>query len=353
MTNRLMTVVIPTYNGEKTLGRTLSSIVEQIQEFSPEEQDLVGVLVGDDGSTDRTLDIVDEYSRSFPFIHYYQNRDNQGMDRNFTKVAREARSKYIWYCGQDDLFKEGVIKQVLKVLNSNSDIGVMYINYTQVDHEFQETITESMLDRISKVPGQLTGSDLLFFGTAEDYYQAFEKAPSFLPATIMRQEYWEDTETERFWGTHYVQLAVLLLNMNRHRMCVYTKPGVVGRIPRDGWQEKGTRYFEVLTGKIRMLTLVFRTDGSPLPEKVYSKHRKIYLINFLFFVYHSKKLGFEVKQRHLDDLKEIFSNTLLYYLYIVPLLKLPESILSVGNLLLLPLKRISLSILEHLFGFRY
>ncbi len=53
--NNLISIIVSAYNAESTISRCLNSIIKQSYEA-------LEIIVIDDGSTDRTLDILDEYA---------------------------------------------------------------------------------------------------------------------------------------------------------------------------------------------------------------------------------------------------------------------------------------------------
>ena len=71
--NRL-SIIVPVYNGEKTIKRAIDSLLKQTEE--------VDIIVVNDGSTDNTEDLIKSYSKSN--IHYFY-KENGGISdaRNF------------------------------------------------------------------------------------------------------------------------------------------------------------------------------------------------------------------------------------------------------------------------------
>lgn len=95
-------VVLSTFNGEKYLGKQLDSILQQ------SGIDL-SLLVRDDGSSDRTLEIIQEYSLRFPNIKIVLNslKDNLGISKSYLflmEVAMEESFDYLVFSDQDDVW---------------------------------------------------------------------------------------------------------------------------------------------------------------------------------------------------------------------------------------------------------
>ncbi|MGU8248258.1 glycosyltransferase family 2 protein [Clostridium perfringens] len=89
-----LSIIIPVYNCEKYIKKCLDSIINQ--NFNDYE-----IIVIDDGSMDRSLDILTEYSKKYNFINVisWENK-GQGAVRNFG--VRIAKGKYITFIDSDD-----------------------------------------------------------------------------------------------------------------------------------------------------------------------------------------------------------------------------------------------------------
>jgi len=347
---RLLSIVIPTYNGEETLNRTLESIVSQVEGLGESRAD-IEIVLGDDCSEDRTYGIIETYATRYGYIRGFRNVQTLGMDRNFKRVALEAKGKFLWFSGQDDLFGEGAVKKVLAVLNNQANLGIVYLNYSQYNHDMTETICQSMLHKEAFLPDKLEESEDLIFQSSDEYFSFFESLPSFLPATIMRRDYWLTRNLEQYIGTHYIQAAVLYLNANRHNIYVVTKPYIKGRIPDNGWQANGQTLFSTMTGSLKMKVMVYREKNNAIPSTIYARARKRYLLNFFFLVHHSKQLGMQPTKDLLEDLQLIFGKGFIYYAYIHPILLSPSRLLAI---LCIPLKLCKKTILSigRIFGWK-
>jgi len=93
----LVSVCVPTYNGELFLAQTLESIAAQT--FGDFE-----VLIVDDTSTDATLDIATAYAATDPRVRVVRNSERAGSSaRNANQCLRHARGEWIKFLFQDDL----------------------------------------------------------------------------------------------------------------------------------------------------------------------------------------------------------------------------------------------------------
>lgn len=77
----MIDIAMTTYNGEKYLKEQIDSILNQtVSDFE--------LIVCDDGSTDSTIDILNEYSKKDSRVHIFQNKNNLGVIKNFEKAIR-------------------------------------------------------------------------------------------------------------------------------------------------------------------------------------------------------------------------------------------------------------------------
>lgn len=93
-----LSIIMPCYNVEKTLGRALDSILRQRADFDYE------VLTVNDGSTDRTKAIAEEYCRKYPQIRLLDNAENMGNAKSFKAGLEAARGDYFAVLDGDDFY---------------------------------------------------------------------------------------------------------------------------------------------------------------------------------------------------------------------------------------------------------
>ena len=102
-----ISIVIPAYNVENYLGEAIDSI--KAQDTYPDE-----VILIDDGSTDRTLEIANSFSFSFPYKVVSIENGGQGNARNLGVSL--ASSEYIYFFDSDDLLTKDFIKFIKEQL---------------------------------------------------------------------------------------------------------------------------------------------------------------------------------------------------------------------------------------------
>ena len=115
MTQPLVSVIMPAYNGEKYIGRAIQSVLHQTyRNFE--------LIIVDDKSTDNTLGEIKRISDSR--IKLIKNKKNHGIAYSTNLAIASSNGKYIALLDDDEAFPERLEKQVL-FLESNLDIDVL------------------------------------------------------------------------------------------------------------------------------------------------------------------------------------------------------------------------------------
>lgn len=91
-----LSIAIATYNGDRFLREQLDSLYRQTR--LPDE-----VVVSDDGSTDRTLEILEEYHQRYG-LKYSVNTGKHGVNENFFRAISLCTGDLIQICDQDDIW---------------------------------------------------------------------------------------------------------------------------------------------------------------------------------------------------------------------------------------------------------
>jgi len=126
---RLLSICIPTYNRADCLKRLLDNIIPQILE----SEEGVEVCISNNGSSDNTREIVNNFKEKHPdLIKYNENEENLGFDRNVFRVVNMAEGEFVWTFSDDDLIVKNGFKEVIRVIIENKDkeMGGMVVKFS-------------------------------------------------------------------------------------------------------------------------------------------------------------------------------------------------------------------------------
>ena len=107
----MLSVVIPCYNEEKLVKKTISEILKAIKFCKIEKYEIIFI---DDGSKDRSLEIVKKSFKKSKKIRICKNEKNFGIGYNFFKGVSKSKGKYLILIPSDNSHPASEISKILK-----------------------------------------------------------------------------------------------------------------------------------------------------------------------------------------------------------------------------------------------
>lgn len=108
-----VTVIVPVYNAEKNIDRTMQSLFQQTI-----AQELMEVILIDDGSTDNSPCICDRYAEEHDNVRVI-HQENKGVSAARNAGIRAARGKYLLYLDSDDTLSKESIKNIVEFFDAH------------------------------------------------------------------------------------------------------------------------------------------------------------------------------------------------------------------------------------------
>ncbi len=176
--NDLVSIITPTFNSEKFISETISSVLNQT--YANWE-----MIIVDDFSTDKTIEIIQNFSKSDKRILFYKSSKNYGAGIARNKALEMAKGKYIAFLDADDLWKPEKLEKQIDFIQKNN------LKFT---FSFYECINENgkSLNKIIQSPKILTYKQLFYcnyVGNLTGIYDAcfFGKIPI---SSIRKRQDW-------------------------------------------------------------------------------------------------------------------------------------------------------------------
>lgn len=119
MDKPLVSVCIPTFNGEKYLQEALDSVRKQTYPN-------LEVVFSDDSSTDNTLQIISDFKNSYKKPVFIFKHTPQGIGANWNNCVKHANGEFIKFLFQDDLMESTCIEDLLKVFSEKTPLGMVF-----------------------------------------------------------------------------------------------------------------------------------------------------------------------------------------------------------------------------------
>lgn len=124
-----ISIIVPVYNEEKRIKKCIDSLINQTYSN-------IEILIINDGSTDNTLNILNEYDDSRIIVTTIKNIGRGGA-RNIG--IKKSSGKYLMFVDSDDYVDENIVKKLYNnLINENSDISICNIikKYKNTEEKF-------------------------------------------------------------------------------------------------------------------------------------------------------------------------------------------------------------------------
>ena len=122
----MITIAISFYNAENFFSATIDSVIAQTYTNWK-------LLLVDDGSTDNSLNIANEYAKKDNRIEVFSDGENKNLGFRLNQIPSLVNTKYLARMDADDLIHPERIAKQIEVLEANPDIDVLGTNAYIID----------------------------------------------------------------------------------------------------------------------------------------------------------------------------------------------------------------------------
>ena len=126
MINPRVSIGIPSYNHEKYISDTITSILNQtFQNFE--------IIITDDGSSDNTVEVIKNFSD--PRIKLFVFEENQGACKAINNCIINSKGEYFAIISSDDVWEHNKLEKQIKFLDENPQIPVVFTKVKIIDED--------------------------------------------------------------------------------------------------------------------------------------------------------------------------------------------------------------------------
>lgn len=199
----MISVCIATYNGERFLKEQLDSILCQL---SKDDE----IIISDDGSTDKTLEIIDSYNDNRIKVFHHQKDEilskvTQGRNfyyatQNFANALSKVSGDYVFLSDQDDIWLQNKVSRCLEVLKKND---VIVHNYQVVDENGNLTKEQQFSKNPLHKSVFANIMDSHFRGCCMAFKSDILKKCLPIPVNVIGHDYWIGAIASKFNKIYY------------------------------------------------------------------------------------------------------------------------------------------------------
>lgn len=222
----LVSFCIPTRNRAEFLRTFLESLAAQI---TPE----IEVVISDDGSTDATGAVVEEFRTRLPQLVYKRVDPPLLYDRNLLHAVALARGQYCWLFGDDDRLEPGALGAVLEALHRDPELTGLTTDRVSYD--------SALADRLP-VRALRQQESALFRDPRQAFLRLLDRL-GFLSCQVVQRALWNGVVRQENLAPYtrgYVQLYIIArMLVLAPRWQFLACPAVAFRADNDSFRSLG------------------------------------------------------------------------------------------------------------------
>ena len=162
-----ISVCLATYNGEKYIKEQLFSILPQLSQNDE-------IVISDDGSKDKTIEIINSFKDDR--IKILHNKNFKGVIGNFENAIKNAKKDFIFLSDQDDIWRRDKVQVILNFFAANQSYTCVFSNAVLIDNK-----GEKLGERFFKHVPKLKFGKLLIKNEFLGCTMAFKRNVKILP----------------------------------------------------------------------------------------------------------------------------------------------------------------------------
>lgn len=289
-----ISIIVPVYNVQNYISDCIESILCQ-------STDDYEIILIDDGSTDKSGEICDDYAIRFEQIHvYHQRNQGQAAARNFG--VEKSKGEYIWFVDADDFLLEKDSLEVLIELAKDSP-NIIAFGWKQAKEmcDFKSSISVYSIDDPSQRIWQ--GKEYVM--------QMLNKSPisPWYPwAYLFQKQYWIERNFQFKSGIKYEDLELIYLTILNAESIKFVEKAFYGyRVGRPGSTLTNLKLSTLQDGIFVIAENIKKVKSDrALDENLQTKLCNNFACNYFSLMIASTKLLHNDKKKFRKILKEHF-----------------------------------------------
>lgn len=187
----MISVCIPTYNGEKYIREQLVSILQQSRAVDE-------IIISDDSSTDNTLKLISEIDDSR--IKVFANQHFSSPIFNLENALKQAKGDYIFLADQDDIWEKNKVELLVKKIKSSK----LVVSDGIIIDESGQTISPSIFELFMSKRGFLKNwIKSSYMGCCMAFHKSLLDIVLPFPKSIAMHDLWIGLNAEIYTTPHF------------------------------------------------------------------------------------------------------------------------------------------------------
>jgi glycosyltransferase involved in cell wall biosynthesis len=306
-------ILLATYNGGKFIKEQLNSIVKQ--SYSNWE-----LFISDDGSTDNTLFVINEYCKNDNRIHVVnENLIKQGACQNFGNLLNTVLDKewdFVMFADQDDFWREDKISQTLDSMiagrNYRKKPKLVYTDFEYADGELnplpRETDNNVSGWKEANLNRLLAQNNI--YGCTMMINRSLAEKASPIPVSAENHDYWICMVASLLGNIVHVKKRTMLYRQHSNNVSGHYSNNSIKKRFQRYWM-RNTRLDQIMLGRFKMAEELNNRFYKEISD---ANHKLLYQYSNLLKMNGVERVFFCLKNSVKKD--SIFQNLAFYYLLV-------------------------------------
>lgn len=261
--NKLLAIVIPTYNRADFLDYNLKNHLPILEEHN------IQIFISDNASTDNTEDIVKKWMKEYTFLFYSKNEINIGPDANFEKALKLPNTNYVWLLGDTSFFNKIEFNLLLNKIDNNS---------------FDMIVTNS--------ENRVKGIETTIFTNHNDLLTTLGWHMTQISSLIFSKELLSKANFSRYYNSNFIQTGVIFeyLSLKPYIEVLWNNEVSVNlikldNIKKESWQNQTFPiWLKNWSNFIFSLPPIYTLESKELTIKKHNYLTRIFSLKYLLYL---------------------------------------------------------------------
>jgi hypothetical protein len=219
----------------------------------------------------------------------------------------------VWLLGADDEIEIGGIRAVLDVIDKYKAINAIFVNYSLHNRDTNECMVKKVLNIKNDV----------FCANADDFLNTVTVYPNFISSIIVRKSKWLMYSSSDFFGTFWLQYAMLMKVVEFGQSYCISTPYVMNRAAVNNGPNEANKNGVAIEVLLNLIDII-----KALPQKSFSKYsiKKARQEGHKFLlkkIFSSKRNGLILNRQLVVRMINSFGSHPIFWLIELPLLAVP------------------------------
>ena len=236
-----VSVCVVTFNQKDYIRECLDSLISQVTNFKFE------IIVGDDGSTDGTAEIVADYARKYPdLVIPILHEKNIGAVANIISVYKKAQGKYIAHVDGDDFALPNKLQKQADILDDYSSCSICSHDVIRVENGVRKLSKsfpagkagiKNLADLYRKLPFFAHSSKMFVNDLSSPFYNSLSPETIDLEIHIEQAKYGNIFHIDEFLGGYNSQIGISFAGGRVNPYLPAAKRRVFEKVIREGCKD--------------------------------------------------------------------------------------------------------------------